>query len=67
MKAEGCNFIAKEVESILNRTSWELSPEENQSILNAGDGKKGSFPVGVDHKGHPVDTWWPKQAIEREL
>jgi hypothetical protein len=68
MKVEGCNYIAKEIESILKPRSWELSAEETESILNTPEGKKqGSLPVGVDHKGQPVDTWWPRQAIDREL
>jgi hypothetical protein len=67
MKVDGCNFIAKEVESILNPQHWELSPQEMESILNIGEGKKGELPVDVDHKGQPVNTWWPTQAIEREL
>lgn len=68
MKVEGCNYIAKEIESIFNPKSWDLSPEETESILNLPEGKKqGSLPVGVDYKGQPVDNWWPRQAIEREL
>lgn len=51
----------------MNPKYWDLSPEEVQTLVQISEGKKGSLPQDVDHKGQPINTWWPNQAIEREL
>lgn len=64
-KIEGCNFIAKEVESIVNPKYWNLSPEEIELMISTDPELKKEDFDSVER--NLSSDFWSKDMVDSEI